>query len=108
MNASILALRDGNFQWREENLGEASTRLEAPGGRAQADLRCYSIWRDGHDSGDRLGHSEKILVYGQVLEAMLIHTDRSEEVLLKLHILERCSLLRRPSTGPLQEVWIGS
>ena len=88
MNASILALRDGQLSNGEKRI---LVKL-AHALRLQEDepKRIYDAILSGETesiSGDRLGHSEKILVYGQVLEAMLIHTDRSEEVIAQIAYL---------------------
>ena len=75
MNASLLALRDGQLSNGEKRI---LVKL-AHALRLQEDepKRIYDAILSGKTdtiSGDGLGHSEKILVYGQVLEAMLIHT----------------------------------
>ena len=90
MNASILALKDGQLSNGEKRI---LVKL-AHALRLQEDepKRIYEAILSGKTegaSGDRLGHSEKILVYGQVLEAMLIHTDRSEEVIAQIAYLRK-------------------
>ena len=90
MNASMLALRDGQLSNGEKRI---LVKL-AHALRLQEDepKRIYDAILSGETdrtSGDKLGHSEKILVYGQVLEAMLIHTDRSEEVIAQIAYLRK-------------------
>ena len=90
MNASILALRDGQLSNGEKRI---LVKL-AHALRLQEDdpKRIYDAILSGKTdmiSGDKLGHSEKVLVYGQVLEAMLIHTDRSEEVIAQIAYLRK-------------------
>ena len=88
MNASILALRDGQLSNGEKRiLVKLAHALKL---QEDEPKRIYDASLSGETesiSGDRLGHSEKILVYGQVLEAMLIHTDRSEEVIAQIAYL---------------------
>ena len=90
MNASILALRDGQLSNGEKRiLVKLAHALKL---QEDEPKRIYDAILSGETesiSGDRLGHSEKILVYGQVLEAMLIHTDRSEEVLAQIAYLRK-------------------
>ena len=90
MNASILALKDGQLSNGEKRiLVKLAHALKL---QEDEPKRIYDAILSGETesiSGDRLGHSEKILVYGQVLEAMLIHTDRSEEVLAQIAYLRK-------------------
>ena len=44
-------------------------------------------------SGSRIEKNEMRLVYGQVLEAMLIHTDRSDDVLAQIAYLRKMFLI---------------
>ena len=43
--------------------------------------------------GEKIEKSEMRLVYGQVLEAMLIHTDRSDDVLAQIAYLRKMFLI---------------
>ena len=90
MNASILALRDGQLSNGEKRI---LVKL-AHALRLQEDepKRIYDAILAGKTEridGDRIEHSEMRLVYGQVLEAMLIHTDRSEEVIAQIAYLRK-------------------
>ena len=90
LNASRLALSDGQLSNGEKRILVKlahALRLEE-----QEPKRIYDAILSGEAeqiSGDRIEHSEMRLVYGQVLEAMLIHTDRSEEVIAQIAYLRR-------------------
>ena len=86
-NATKLALRDGQLSNGEKRvlvkLAHAM-KLEddEPG-------TIYEAVMKGKDplGGEALDNLELRLVYGQVLEAMLIHTDRSDDVLAQIAFL---------------------
>lgn len=92
-NASRLALGDGQLSNGEKrilvklahalNLGEDEPK------------RIYDAILSGEEeiSGDMIEKGEMRLVYGQVLEAMLIHTDRSDDVLAQIAYLRRMFLI---------------
>tara|TARA_Y100001978_G_scaffold155049_1_gene140458 strand:+ start:37 stop:570 length:534 start_codon:yes stop_codon:yes gene_type:complete len=90
MNASKLALRDGQLSNGEKRILVKLAHALRLG--EDEPKRIYDAILSGETEtikGDRLGHSEKILVYGQVLEAMLIHTDRSEGVIALIAYLQK-------------------
>ena len=76
-----LALHDGNLSGGEKRLLTKlahSLRLkkEEPG------LAYESIVNDGKlPEGEEINQNEKRLIYGQILESFLIHTDRSDEAI---------------------------
>ena len=90
LNASRLALSDGQLSNGEKRILVKlahALRLEE-----LEPKRIYDAILSGEAeqiSGDRIEDSEMRLVYGQVLEAMLIHTDRSEEVIAQIAYLRR-------------------
>ena len=87
-NATRLALRDGQLSNGEKRilvkLGHA-LRL-----REEEPKKVYEWVLSGDEKsvkGEEIDYREMRLVYGQVLEAMLIHTDRSEDVLEQIAYL---------------------
>ena len=87
--AARLALRDGYLSNGEKRLLVKLAhvlRLEEDEPRMVYD----SIVEDTRlSSGRELGDQEKMLVYEQVLEAVLIHTDRSEDELMLVAYLRK-------------------
>ena len=87
--ATRLALRDGHLSNGEKRLLVKlahALRLEEEGPRMVYD----SVVGDTSLAvGRELGVQEKIMVYGQVLEAVLIHTDRSEDELMLVAYLRK-------------------
>lgn len=94
MNASRLALRDGQLSNGEKRILVKlahALRLEE-----EEPKRIYDAILSGNSeeiSGARIESTEMRLVYGQVLEAMLIHTDRSEEVLAQIAYLRKMFMI---------------
>ncbi len=90
LNASRLALRDGQLSNGEKRILVKlahSLRLDE-----NEPSRIYEAILSGDADeigGETIGKSEMRLVYGQVLEAMLVHTDRSEEVLAQIAYLRK-------------------
>ncbi len=87
-NATRLALRDGQLSNGEKRI---LVKL-AHALRLQEDepKKVYELVLAGdYESikGEEIDNHEMRLVYGQVLEAMLIHTDRSEDVLEQIAYL---------------------
>ena len=87
--ATRLALRDGHLSNGEKRLLVKlahALRLEEDEPRMVYD----SIIEDtALEVGRELSVQEKIMVYGQVLEAVLIHTDRSEDELMIVAYLRK-------------------
>tara|TARA_B110000014_G_C19990594_1_gene513068 strand:+ start:146 stop:613 length:468 start_codon:yes stop_codon:yes gene_type:complete len=87
--ATRLALRDGHLSNGEKRLLVKlahALRLEEEEPRMVYD----SVVGDTSLAvGRELGVQEKIMVYGQVLEAVLIHTDRSEDELMLVAYLRK-------------------
>ena len=94
LNASRLALRDGQLSNGEKRILVKlahALRLEE-----EEPKRIYDAILSGNSeeiSGERIESTEMRLVYGQVLEAMLIHTDRSEEVLAQIAYLRKMFMI---------------
>tara|TARA_B100000945_G_C20418204_1_gene616278 strand:- start:2629 stop:3117 length:489 start_codon:yes stop_codon:yes gene_type:complete len=94
LNASRLALRDGQLSNGEKRILVKlahALRLEE-----EEPKRIYDAILSGNSeeiSGARIESTEMRLVYGQVLEAMLIHTDRSEEVLAQIAYLRKMFMI---------------
>ncbi|MBI87759.1 MAG: hypothetical protein CMB67_01845 [Euryarchaeota archaeon] len=88
LNATRLAMRDGQLSNGEKRVLVKLAHALRLGDKEP--LRIYdSILARDSDSihGQPIEASEMRLVYGQVLEAMLIHTDRSDEVLEQIAYL---------------------
>lgn len=90
LNASKLALRDGQLSNGEKRiLVKLAHALSLGDGEPK---RIYDAILEGEEdeiSGLPMEKSETRLVYGQVLEAMLIHTDRSDDVLSQIAYLRK-------------------
>ena len=102
MNASKLALRDGQLSNGEKRILVKLAHALRLG--EDEPKRIYDAILSGETEtikGDRLGHSEKILVYGQVLEAMLIHTDRSEGVIALIAYLQKMFAIEESEHRPI-------
>ena len=87
-NATSLALRDGQLSSGEKRI---LVKL-AHALRLQEDepKKVYELVLSGDNEsikGEEIDNLEMRIVYGQVLEAMLIHTDRSEDVLEQIAYL---------------------
>ena len=94
LNASRLALRDGQLSNGEKRiLVKLAHALRLEEGEPK---RIYDAILSGQEeriSGSRIEKNEMRLVYGQVLEAMLIHTDRSDDVLAQIAYLRKMFLV---------------
>ena len=81
-NATRLALRDGQLSNGEKRiLVKLAHALKL---QEDEPKKVYELVLSGDEKsikGEKIDDREMRLVYGQVLEAMLIHTDRSEDVL---------------------------
>ena len=87
--ATRLALRDGHLSNGEKRLLVKlahALRLEEDEPRLVYDS---VVKNAGLSAGRELGGQEKMMVYEQVLEAVLIHTDRSEDELMLVAYLRR-------------------
>ncbi|HJM24564.1 MAG TPA: hypothetical protein QF821_02830 [Candidatus Thalassarchaeaceae archaeon] len=94
LNASRLALRDGQLSNGEKRILVKLAHALSLG--ENEPKRIYDAILSGEDDqirGDMIEKSEMRLVYGQVLEAMLIHTDRSDDVLAQIAYLRRMFLI---------------
>ena len=90
LNSTRLALRDGQLSNGEKRILVKLSHALRLGD--DEPLRIYDsiLAKDsGSIHGESIGSSEMRLVYGQVLEAMLIHTDRSDEVLEQIAYLRK-------------------
>ena len=87
-NATKLALRDGQLSNGEKRiLVKLAHALRL---KEDEPKRVYELVLSGDYKsikGEEIEDGEMRLVYGQVLEAMLIHTDRSEDVLEQIAFL---------------------
>ena len=94
LNASRLALRDGQLSNGEKRiLVKLAHALRLEEGEPK---RIYDALLSGEEegvSGSQIEKNEMRLVYGQVLEAMLIHTDRSDDVLAQIAYLRKMFLI---------------
>ena len=94
LNASRLALRDGQLSNGEKRiLVKLAHALRLEEGEPN---RIYDAILSGEEegvSGSQIEKNEMRLVYGQVLEAMLIHTDRSDDVLAQIAYLRKMFLI---------------
>ena len=94
LNASRLALRDGQLSNGEKRiLVKLAHALSLEEGEPK---RIYDAILSGEEegvSGSQIEKNEMRLVYGQVLEAMLIHTDRSDDVLAQIAYLRKMFLI---------------
>ena len=94
LNASRLALRDGQLSNGEKRiLVKLAHALSLEEGEPK---RVYDAILSGEEegvSGSQIEKNEMRLVYGQVLEAMLIHTDRSDDVLAQIAYLRKMFLI---------------
>ena len=94
LNASRLALRDGQLSNGEKRiLVKLAHALRLEEGEPK---RIYDAILSGEEegvSGSQIEKNEMRLVYGQVLEAMLIHTDRSDDVLAQIAYLRKMFLI---------------
>ena len=86
-NATRLALRDGQLSSGEKRvLVKLAHALKLEDDEPEM---IYDAVMEGKEprGGEALDKLEMRLVYGQVLEAMLIHTDRSDDVLAQIAFL---------------------
>ncbi len=87
-NATRLALRDGQLSNGEKRiLVKLAHALKL---QEDEPKKVYELVLSGDEKsikGEKIDDREMRLVYGQVLEAMLIHTDRSEDVLEQIAYL---------------------
>ena len=94
LNAYRLALRDGQLSNGEKRiLVKLAHALSLEEGEPK---RIYDAILSGEEegvSGSQIEKNEMRLVYGQVLEAMLIHTDRSDDVLAQIAYLRKMFLI---------------
>ena len=94
LNASRLALKDGQLSNGEKRiLVKLAHALSLEDGEPK---RIYDAILSGEweeITGEKIEKSEMRLVYGQVLEAMLIHTDRSDDVLAQIAYLRKMFLI---------------
>ena len=94
LNASRLALRDGQLSNGEKRiLVKLAHALRLEEGEPK---RIYDAILSGEEeggSGSQIEKNELRLVYGQVLEAMLIHTDRSDDVVAQIAYLRKMFLI---------------
>ena len=94
MNASRLALRDGQLSNGEKRiLVKLAHALSLEEGEPKRIYDAILSGEEGQISGSQIEKSEMRLVYGQVLEAMLIHTDRSDDVLAQIAYLRKMFLI---------------
>jgi hypothetical protein len=94
LNATRLALRDGQLSNGEKRILVKLAHALSLG--EDEPKRIYDAILSGEEellSGDMIEKSEMRLVYGQVLEAMLIHTDRSDDVMAQIAYLRRMFLI---------------
>ena len=90
LNASKLALRDGQLSNGEKRILVKLSHALRLGD--EEPKRIYDAILTGETdsiSGEELDFREMRLVFGQVLEAMLIHTDRSDEVIVQIAYLKK-------------------
>ena len=86
-NATKLALRDGQLSNGEKRvLVKLAHAMKLEDDEPEM---IYDAVMEGKEpqGGETLDNLEMRLVYGQVLEAMLIHTDRSDDVLAQIAFL---------------------
>ena len=94
LNASRLALRDGQLSNGEKRiLVKLAHALRLEEGEPKRIYDAILSGEEGQISGSQIEKSEMRLVYGQVLEAMLIHTDRSDDVLAQIAYLRKMFLI---------------
>ena len=90
MNASKLALRDGQLSNGEKRiLVKLAHALNLEEGEPKKIYDSILAGKEEEVCGSSIDRNEMRLVYGQVLEAMLIHTDRSEDVLSQIAYLRK-------------------
>ena len=90
LNASKLALRDGQLSNGEKRILVKLSHALRLG--EEEPKRIYDAILNGETdsiSGEELDFREMRLVFGQVLEAMLIHTDRSDDVIVQIAYLKK-------------------
>jgi len=88
-NATRLALRDGQITNGEKRmLVKMSHALKLKESEPKMVYDSVISGREP-DTGEEIGEREMRLVYEQVLEAMLIHTDRSDDVLAQIAYLRK-------------------
>ena len=88
LNASKLALRDGQLSNGEKRiLVKLAHALSLEEGEPKRIYDAILSGEEGQISGSQIEKSEMRVGYGQVLEAMLIHTDRSDDVLAQIAYL---------------------
>ena len=90
LNASKLALRDGQLSNGEKRILVKLSHALRLGD--EEPKRIYDAILTGETdsiSGEELDFREMRLVFGQVLEAMLIHTDRSDDVIVQIAYLKK-------------------
>ena len=90
LNASKLALRDGQLSNGEKRILVKLSHALRLG--EEEPKRIYDAILSGEAdsiSGEEIDFREMRLVFGQVLEAMLIHTDRSDEVIVQIAYLKK-------------------
>tara|TARA_B100000287_G_scaffold401436_1_gene421489 strand:+ start:91 stop:582 length:492 start_codon:yes stop_codon:yes gene_type:complete len=90
LNASKLALRDGQLSNGEKRILVKLSHALRLG--EEEPKRIYDAILSGETdsiSGEEIDFREMRLVFGQVLEAMLIHTDRSDDVIVQIAYLKK-------------------
>ena len=88
-NAARLALRDGELSNGEKRiLVKLAHTLKLSDEEPEISFESIVKGKDPGE-GSRIDEHEMRLVYGQVLEAMLIHTDRSDDVLSMIVFLRK-------------------
>tara|TARA_B100000131_G_C17723122_1_gene453691 strand:+ start:91 stop:582 length:492 start_codon:yes stop_codon:yes gene_type:complete len=90
LNASRLALRDGQLSNGEKRILVKLSHALRLG--EEEPKRIYDAILSGETdsiSGEEIDFREMRLVFGQVLEAMLIHTDRSDDVIVQIAYLKK-------------------
>ena len=90
LNASKLALRDGQLSNGEKRILVKLSHALRLG--EEEPKRIYDAILSGEAdsiSGEEIDFREMRLVFGQVLEAMLIHTDRSDDVIVQIAYLKK-------------------
>ena len=94
LNASRLALRDGQLSNGEKRiLVKLAHALRLEEGEPKSIYDAILSGEEEGISGSQIEKNEMRLVYGQVLEAMLIHTDRSDDVLAQIAYLRKMFLI---------------
>jgi len=87
-NAVRLALRDGQLTNGEKRILVKLAHALKLDDNEPKEIYDSVLEMADPPPGSSIGKNEARLVYGQVLEAMLIHTDRSDEVLSQIAFLK--------------------